>query len=143
MNAVPTKTVRFLLVQAAGIDYLLPLDRVRRVHAGLRLHPFPGAAPVVAGLAEVGGEPLVVLDLARLAGAANSSTPATPLTVIAHVGPPTALELAGLAVADVLDIVEVPAEALARVRDGVVSGEAVAAGRTARVLDLEVVGAGP
>ncbi len=143
MNLLPGETLRFLMVRAAGVDYLLPLHRVRRVLAGLRLYPFPGAAPVVAGLAEVGGEPLVVLDLARLAGAEGSDASATPVTVLALLGPAEAPELAGLAVADVLDIVEVPAAGLARVRDGVVSGEAVADGRMARVVDLEAVGREP
>ncbi len=142
MNAVPGETLRFLMVQAAGVDYLLPLGRVRRVLAGVRLFPFPGAAPAVAGLAAVGGEPLVVLDVGRLAGAGGEGVAGAAVTVIAHVGPPEAPEVTGLSVDDVLDIVDLPAAAIARVRDGVVSGEAIAAGRTARVLDLEAVGGG-
>jgi len=140
MNTALRETPRFLLVQAGGFDYLLPLHRVRRILAELRLYPFPGAAPAVAGLAEVGGEPLVVLDLARLAGAAGAGPAGPRVTVVAFVGPPGAEEVAGLRVDDVVDIVELPAEAITRVRGGVVSGEAVAAGRTAQVLDLAAVG---
>ncbi len=95
---------------------------------------------MVAGLAEVGGEPLVVLDLARLAGAAGAGPAGPRVTVVAFVGPPGAEEVAGLWVDDAVDIVELPAEAITRVRGGVVSGEAVAAGRTAQVLDLAAVG---
>lgn len=143
MTAGQQETSRFLLVQAGEVDYLLPLDRVRRVLAGLRLFPFPGAAPVVAGLAEVGGEPLVVLDLGRLAGSHEGAAAGGAVTVVAAVGPSETPEMAGLAVDEALDILDIPAADITRLRDGVVSGEAMAAGRTARVLDLAAVGSGP
>jgi hypothetical protein len=46
----------------------LPAAAVRRVARALRLHPLPGAGEELLGLAEFAGEPLAVLDLARLLG---------------------------------------------------------------------------
>lgn len=139
MTAAPGATVPFLMVQVGGVEYLLPLARVRRVLAGLRLFPFPGASPAVAGLAEVGGEPLVVLDMGRLAGAGSHHGVVAAVTVIVRVGPPEALETAGLSVDDALDIVDLSAATISRLRNGLVSSEAIVAGREVGVLDLEAL----
>lgn len=142
MNRNEGAAVRFLLVEAGGIPYLLPLPRVIRVLAGLRLHPCPGASPVVAGLAEVGGEPLLVLAVEQFASSGHEVPASAAVTVVAQVGPPDALETVGLQVEAALDIVEVKPEAISRVRAGVVCGEAMVQGRAARVLDLEEIGRG-
>lgn len=142
MNAAEETPVRFLMVQAGGVEYLLPLARVQRVLAGLRLFPFPGASPAVAGLAQAGGEPLVVLDVERLVGAAGEPRTESAVIVIARAGPPEALETVGLSVDAALDIVELPVAAISRVHDGLVCGEASVAGRAARVLDLGALAGG-
>ena len=46
----------------------MPALAVRRVVRALELHPLPGAGEGLLGLFEFGGEPLAVLDLARLLG---------------------------------------------------------------------------
>ena len=53
----------------------LPLAAVRRVVRALTVHPLPGAAGELEGLAEFGGEPLPVLNLARLVNALAGSQP--------------------------------------------------------------------
>jgi chemotaxis signal transduction protein len=131
---------RCLLVQAGEQLCAVPLGRVRRVVRALTVSPLPGAAIELLGLAEFGGEPLPVLDLALLVGAAPGEAPALPLTVVVMGGPDEASELAGLAVDAALDIVEVPLVAPTGKRRQVVAGEAVIADRPVRVLDLAALG---
>ena len=69
---------RFLLVQAGDRLCALPLARVRRVVRALPVCPLPGSAPELLGLAEFGGEPLPVLDLATLVGAPPPAGAAPP-----------------------------------------------------------------
>ncbi|HEX3532482.1 MAG TPA: chemotaxis protein CheW, partial [Thermoanaerobaculia bacterium] len=86
-----------LLVQAGEYVCALPLGAVRQVLRSLPLHPLPGSAPELRGLAEFAGDPLPVLDLARLARAPHGANPAFPVTVVAWAGPAGARELVGLA----------------------------------------------
>ena len=72
----------FLLLRAGDDVCALPLSAVRRVVRALSVHPLPGAANELLGLAEFGGEPLAILDLARLVRAAPGANPACPVTVV-------------------------------------------------------------
>ncbi len=132
---------RCLLVRAGDQQCALPLERVRRVVRALQVHPLPGAAPELLGLAEYGGEPLPVLDLARLIAASPVGAGAAAVTVIVTAGPRGASELVGLAADAALDIVEAPLAGLAGADHALVVGEVLLAGRPVRVLDLGMLGA--
>ncbi len=132
---------RYLLVQAGEQECALPLDRVRRVVRALPVHPLPGAPPVLLGLAEYGGEPLPVLDLARLLAAPPGGGGSAPVIVVIAAGARGATELVGLAADAALDIADVPASDLSGGDRGLVAGEVLLAGRPVRVLDLGALGA--
>lgn len=140
-GAAPAATEdRFLLVQAGEDRCVLPLGRVRRIVRDLTVQPLPGTTPELKGLAEFGGEPLPVLDLARLVGAAPGANPAYPVTVIAWAGADEALELVGLAVDSVIEVVELPSEAVVAGGEGIVRGEATLGSDPVRVLSLAALG---
>jgi len=141
MEKIAGAVQRCLLVQAGEQECALPLDRVRRVVRALQVHPLPGAAPALLGLAEYGGEPLPVLDLARLLAAPPAAAGAAAVTVIVAAGPSGATELVGLAADAALDIAEAPLVGLPGADRGLVAGEALVDGRPVRVLDLGMLGA--
>jgi len=131
------------LVVACG-DRLcaLPLGSIRRVVRALETHPLPGSAPELAGLAEFGGEPVPVLDLAMMVGAQTGPSPAFPVTVLAWVGPAHHHELVGLAVDQALEVVALAPHEVLRSGDGVLLGEVLVGGSPVAVVDLERL-AGP
>jgi chemotaxis signal transduction protein len=149
-----------LLVRAGEYVCALPLAAVRRVVRALPLHPLPGSAPELRGLAEFGGDPLPVLDLARLARAPQGANPVHPVTVVAWAGSGEERELVGLAADAALDVayiggaaraeagVEAGAEGEAGAAGivggdgGLVAGETVVAGQVVRVIDLQALGQG-
>src|ERR687889_73133 len=75
-----------LLVRAGEYSCALPLALVRRVVRALTVHPLPGAAGELEGLAEFGGEPLPVLNLARLGNASPGANPSYPVTGVVRGG---------------------------------------------------------
>lgn len=129
-----------LLVRAGEAVCALPLAGVRRVVKALTVHRLPGAAPELLGLAEYAGEPLAVVDLARLVGAPAGANPAAPVTVVVATGPPEARELIGLAADAALEVVALPPDAVAGGDGGVSAGEAEVAGEVVRVVDLDALG---
>lgn len=131
---------RHLLVQVGDEHCLLPLDRVRRVVRDLQVTPLPGAAAELQGLAELGGEPLPVVDFGRLLGIAPGASPAYPVTVIAWAGPEGARELVGLEVDAALEVVSVDADAVAPGGEGIVRGDVSLNGRPVRVISLSGFG---
>jgi purine-binding chemotaxis protein CheW len=133
--------VAHLLVRAGDAVCALPLAGVRRVVKALAVHPLPGAAPELLGLAEYAGEPLAVVDLARLVGAAAGASPTTPVTVVAAAGPPEARELVGLAADAALEVVALAPGAMTPGDGGLAAGEIDVAGEVVRVVDLEALGA--
>jgi chemotaxis signal transduction protein len=135
------ETARCLLVRAGDHVCAVPLANVRRVMRALPVHPLPGAAAELIGLAEFGGEPLPILDLARLIGAPPGATPQFPVTLVVVAGRAAEREIVGLAADAALEIAEVPTRSLVAGDGGLVRGEAPLAGRAVRVLDLEALGA--
>src|SRR5215470_16884401 len=132
-----------LLVRAGDRVCALPLRSVRRVMRALSVHPLPGAAPELKGLAEFAGEPLPVLDLARLVGAGPGASRPFPVTIVAWAGPPATREAVGLAAEAALAVAAVPPESVvggAGGDGGFVVGEACVGGEVVRVLDLEALG---
>jgi chemotaxis signal transduction protein len=129
-----------LLVRAGEYACALPMASVRRVVRALTVHPLPGAADELEGLAEFAGEPLPVLNLGRLVHAPPGANPAYPVTVVVWVGPAEAREMVGLAADAALEVVHVPAEALVAGDGGLLLGEAPVGGEVVRVLNLEALG---
>jgi chemotaxis signal transduction protein len=143
-----------LLVRAGEYVCALPLAAVRQVLRSLPLHPLPGSAPELRGLAEFAGDPLPVLDLARLARAPQGANPTFPVTVVAWAGPPGARELVGLAADAALDVAYLPPEAIVPAAPGapgaagtvgnagLIAGDAWFGGQVVRVIDLQQLGQG-
>ncbi len=135
-----------LLVRAGEYVCALPLSAVRQVLRSLPLHPLPGSAPELKGLAELAGDPLPVLDLARLARAPQGANPTFPVTVVVWAGPPESRELVGLAADAALDVAVLPAAAVVAAAPGsggdggLVAGEAVVGGQVVRVINLQALG---
>ena len=134
-----------LLVRAGEYVCALPLVSVRRVLRSITIHPLPGSSPELKGLAEFAGEPLPVLDLARLAGAPPGANPPFPVTIVVWVGPADARELVGLAADAALEVVDVPPGSIvgggSAGRDGgFILGEAAIGDEVVRVLHLEALG---
>ncbi|HEX3125866.1 MAG TPA: chemotaxis protein CheW [Thermoanaerobaculia bacterium] len=131
-----------LLVQAGEYVCALPLVSVRRVLRALPVHPLPGSAPELEGLAEFGGEPLPVLNLARMVNAAPGANPAYPVTIVVWTGPTDARELMGLAADAALEVVDVPPGAVVVGDGGFLLGDAPVGGKVVRVINLEALGQG-
>ncbi len=129
-----------LLVQAGEYVCALPLVSVRRVLRTLTVHPLPGSAPELEGLAEFGGEPLAVLNLARMVNAAPGANPANPVTIVVVAGPPEARELMGLAADAALEVADISPDAVVVGDGGFLLGEAPVGGKVVRVLNLEALG---
>jgi chemotaxis signal transduction protein len=130
-----------LLVRAGEYACALPLAAVRRVVRALTVHPLPGAAGELEGLAEFGGEPLPVLNLARLVNASPGANPSYPVTVVIWVGPAEAREMIGFAADAALEVVHVPPESIVAGGDGgFLQGEAAVGGEVVRILNLEALG---
>lgn len=129
-----------LLVQAGEYVCAIPLVSVRRVLRALPVHSLPGSAPELEGLAEFGGEPLPVLNLARMVNAAPGANPAYPVTIVVWAGPAEAREMMGLAADAALEVADVPPSAVVAGEGGFLLGEAPVAGRVVRVLNLEALG---
>jgi chemotaxis signal transduction protein len=133
--------VRYLLLQAGDVLCAVPVSQVRRIARALPVHPLPGAAAALLGLAEFSGEPLPVLDLALLVGAPPGAHPAFPVTVVTWAGPPENREAVGLAADAALEIVELQPARIVAGGSGIVIGEAAVSTGAARVLNLEALGA--
>jgi purine-binding chemotaxis protein CheW len=129
-----------LLVRAGEYACALPLAAVRRVVRALTVHPLPGAAGELEGLAEFGGEPLPVLNLARLVNAPTGANPSYPVTIVAWVGPASSRETIGFSADAALEVVHVPSDAVVAGDGGLLLGEAPVGGEVIRVLNLEALG---
>lgn len=129
-----------LLVQAGEYVCALPLRSVRRVLRALTVHPLPGATDELKGLAEFGGEPLPVVELARLIGAPLGAKPLYPVTVVVWVGAQDARELVGLAADAALEVSEVQLTSVVAGDGGFILGEALVDGQVVRVVNLEALG---
>ena len=129
-----------LLVQAGEYSCALPLAAVRRVVRALTVHPLPGAAGELEGLAEFGGEPLPILNLAKLINAPQGPNPSYPVTVVVWAGTTDAREVVGLAADAALEVVHVPADSVVAGDGGLLLGEAPVGGAVIRVLNLEALG---
>lgn len=130
-----------LLVRAGEVVCALPLASVRQVVKALPVHRLPGSRDELAGLAEFVGEPLPVLDLARLVGAAPGASPAYPVTLVCWAGSgrretADVRELVGLAADAALEVVGLEPDAVVAVDGGVTAGEARVGDDVVRVLDL-------
>lgn len=135
-----------LTLRAGDAWCALPLGRVRRLLTGLRLFPLPGAGPEIAGLAEVDGEPLVVLSLERLVDAPAGAAADHEVTVLALAGAgdgsggTSAAEVVGLRADEAGEIVRLDPDAIVGPPKGLVRGEMRGERGLLRVLDLDELG---
>lgn len=139
--ALPMRGGRFLLIRSGERRLLIPAERVVRILSSLRVNPLPGAAPEVMGLAQVEGEPLAIVDLARIIGGVPLAGTWVRVAVELRVGPEGGKEAIGLGVDEALRLVVVdhvsPAEGSSQT---FFHGSAVVEDETAFVLDLDIFG---
>lgn len=132
--------IKTLLTRAGDSWCALPLARVRRVIRALKLYPLPGAGEVVAGLAEVDGEPLVILSLERLLDAPAGASAEFPVTLLVESGAPGSAEVVGLAADEAGDIVVLDSAQIVGPPRGIVQGETQTDHGPVRFLDLSRMG---
>ncbi len=94
----------FLIVRVGQIMYAIPSRHVQRVIRALEIHPIPHVPPEVLGLAGVGSEPVLVLDLSLMAGHGPFNPGERPLLVVIRADSGTAQRTVGLAVDDALKL---------------------------------------
>lgn len=131
--------MRCLLLQTGQVRCAIPIGQIRQVLRAAALYPLPGSSPELLGLAEVGGEPTPVLDLARLIQAPPGGIPAFPVHVVADIGTPERRERVALAADAALTITVIAPSEVAGPAAGLVQGEVMAGGHPTRLLDLEAL----
>ena len=134
-------TLKALTARAGDHWFAFPLSRVRRVIQDLKLHPLPGAGDVIAGLAEVDGEPLVILSLERLTGAPPGPSGEFPVTLLVAAGPEPGVEVVGLIAEEAGGIVRIDEETIVGPPKGILRGEVRLDQDLVRVLDPGLLGA--
>jgi chemotaxis signal transduction protein len=126
------KDRRFLLVRSGALKCALPASDVVRIVRRLNCYPVPGSEVRLLGLAQYAGEPLPVLDLnAVVEGSASGSRHRS--TVILGRRRRRDRTILGLAVDEVLQVVELPAESM------VAADAAIAANPTIEGAEIRVV----
>jgi chemotaxis signal transduction protein len=133
---------RFLLVRTGSLSCALPASDVVRVVRHLRSHAVPGSRSHLVGLAQYGGDPLPVLDLHVLVDRGPSNA-RRQSTVIVGRGRTRGHAVLGLAVDEVLRVVNLPGSAFEDSDGGLVGttvnieGEEVTVLNTQRLLQDE------
>lgn len=125
-----------LILQAGQNRCAVPVHQIRRVVRAVPVYPLPGASPELLGLAEIEGEPVPILDLARLIQSPPGGTPSCPVHVIVEYGSEDRRERVALAADAALEIIPVAAGTVVGPPAGVVRGETVAGDQPVQVLDL-------
>jgi chemotaxis signal transduction protein len=95
---------RYLVVGAGRRRCALPVATVRRVMRNLVVYPVPGSAPAFLGLAQLGGEPFPVLDLATVMSEERGAGGPRRLTIVVRGELGDGPGLVGLAVEEAVGI---------------------------------------
>ena len=74
----------WLLLDVAGVPFALPCAAVREILPLPRLHAAPTGGGALAGLLNLGGVPVPVIDLARLLGLREGEPDADPYRHVVH-----------------------------------------------------------
>jgi purine-binding chemotaxis protein CheW len=123
---------RYLVARAAGQRIAISLDETREIIAVKSLTRLPGAPAWVAGLLNVRGSVITVLDLdARLGGAAAEG----PVVIVEEGGRTFGLRVSGVEAVHLATDAPLPIE-VARSADGVVRGMVPVGDAAALVLDV-------
>jgi purine-binding chemotaxis protein CheW len=130
--------VKALLARAGDSWCAIPLEDLRRVLPAVKLYPLPGSGWEIAGLAEVDGEPLVVLSLERLLAAPAGAGSEYPVTLVVAAGPRR--EVVGLAADEAGEIVQLDRRSAAGGSRGIVAGELAVGERVVHVVELARLG---
>lgn len=109
-DAPPTGDVeRMALLVVGEHRFAVPIERIREIIPARPYTPLPGSASHVAGLINLRGRIVTVVDLgARLGLAPATAAPDHGVVIVEHAG-----RLVGLAVGEVSRIVDVDVDALA------------------------------
>ncbi|MBN1681635.1 MAG: chemotaxis protein CheW [Anaerolineae bacterium] len=116
-------SITALLVTLHGESYALPLDMLSMVHQHVAVVPVPCTPPFVAGIANIRGHIVPVLDLSALLGVQDNNE-ITALVVIGNEDMSFALQVSSVGEVITLtlnSIREIPA-ALGLVRPGYIQG---------------------
>ncbi|NWG00888.1 MAG: chemotaxis protein CheW [Thermoanaerobaculaceae bacterium] len=128
---------RYLVVATGEHLCAMAVEQVRSVVPALTVVPCPATDPNLLGLAEYGGEPLPVLDLAALVGAPAGAVAEFPVTVVVRTrGEGGSV---GLAADAAVGVVEVPPH-LTATGSGLVQARGTWQGTVLHVLELAALG---
>ncbi|MFC2144378.1 chemotaxis protein CheW [Acidobacteriota bacterium] len=127
---------RFLIVRTGSLSCALPASDVVRVVRQLRIYAVPGSRSHLVGLAQYGGDPMPVLDLHVLVerGVSNARHHST---VILGRGRKRGHAVLGLAVDDVLRVVDLPQSAAVGSDSGLVGETVELEGEEVKVLNTQ------
>ena len=125
---------RFVLVRTGSVRCALPASDVVRVVRHLRCYAVPGSQSHFIGLAQYGGDPLPVLDLHTLVEGGAPST-RHQATVILGSGRRRRRSVLGLAVDEVLQVVELPEGNVGAPGAALVADTVEIGGRTVKVVN--------
>jgi chemotaxis signal transduction protein len=125
---------RFLLVRTGSLSCALPASDVVRVVRHLRCHAVPGSRSHLVGFAQYGGDPIPVLDLQVLMERGVSNARHQP-TVILGRRRERGRSVLGLAVDEVLRVVDLPNTAVTESGAGLVGTTVEIEGEDVRVLN--------
>lgn len=106
MSHAPSPILTYVSVTAGGQAFGLPIDRVHDVFVVSALTAVPLAPPEIAGLVNLRGRVVTVLDLRARLGLPNPRLPERPIAV----GIEADGELYGFVVDGVGDVLRLPAE---------------------------------
>lgn len=134
MAVEPQRHSNFLVVRSGGHRCAIPVEAASLVSRAPEIHPLPGSAPRLLGLAQVAGEPVAVVDLHALLDSEGLPGGGHVLTVI--VRRPGGGSNLGLAIDEAFGVLSVKAQQEPAADDPPwVAGRSLVDGREVVILD--------
>jgi chemotaxis signal transduction protein len=124
-----------LLVRSGGEQFGVPIANVLRLVRNRPVYPVPGSRAPLLGLAQVGGDPVAVVDLKRLIDG-RAEVEDHGLILLVRCGLDAVASTIGLAIDEALGLLPMP-PARTDVGDGAVVGETSFEERRVRVVEPE------
>jgi chemotaxis signal transduction protein len=127
-------------VRVGASRYALPIHEVLRVLRSLQVFSVAGSRRHLVGLAQVGGEPLAVIDLHALAGGEGIRDRGLCQAVIVSFQDADHAERVAIAIDEALTVATLGRSEVVGDQEGVVVGEGLVDGEMVRIVDLAHLG---